>query len=71
MMAGLHYFNTNRSHTSSVRELSKQKHIVKLILREKGFPEKEICKMVKLNKRKPKQKEKRKYIGSTVFDNIN
>ena len=43
---------------------------MKLILREKGFPEQEIRKMIKLSKRKPEHKEKRKYTGTTVFDNI-
>ena len=70
MMAGLHYFNTNKTHTSSIRELSNQNQIVKTILQEKGFPENEIRKIRKVSKKRPEKQEKKKYIGTTVFDNV-
>ena len=38
-MAGLGYFRTNKTFTSSLAELARQNDIVKYKLREKGFPD--------------------------------
>ena len=37
-MAGLCYFRTNRTHTTSKKELENQNRIVESLLRKKGFP---------------------------------
>ena len=52
-MAGLCYFKTNRTHTTSKEELSRQNQIVTSILKEKGFPLKFIKNLAKI----PKDKE--------------
>ena len=44
-MAGLGYFRTIRTHTCSVIEEIQQKNIVKMILKEKGFPKNLIKKL--------------------------
>ena len=43
---------------------------MKTILQEKGFPENEIRKIRKVSKKQPEKQEKKKYIGTTVFDNV-
>ena len=68
-MAGLCYFKTNRSHTTSKEELSRQNQIVFTILKEKGFPLKFIKKLAKKPKNK-EIKEKKKFTGVTIFDNV-
>ena len=67
MMAGLHYFNTNKTHTSSIRELSNQNQIVKTILQEKVFQNTKLEKLGKLVKNSQKNKKRK---GTTVFDNV-
>ena len=49
-MAGLCHFKTNRTHTTSEEELSRQNQIITSILKEKGFPLKFIKNLVKIPK---------------------
>ena len=55
-MAGLGYFRTIRTHTCSVIEEIQQKNIVKMILKEKGFPKNLIKKLETNNMRKQREK---------------
>ena len=68
-MAGLCYFKTNRTHTTSEEELSRQNQIVTSIPKEKGFPLKFIKSLAKIPKNK-EIKEKRRFTGVTVFDSV-
>ena len=67
-MAGLGYFRTNKTHTSSQEELAWQNEIVKNILREKGFPDQFIKELA--NTSKKEKRESKRYTGVTVFDEI-
>ena len=66
-MAGLCYFKTNRTHTTSEEELSRQNQIVTSILKEKGFPLKFIKNLAKIPKKNKEIKEKKKFTGVTVL----
>ena len=68
-MAGLCYFKTNKTHTTSQEELSRQNEIVTAILKEKGFPRQFIKKLAKTPNNK-EIKEKKKFSGVTVFDSV-
>ena len=69
-MAGLCYFRTNRTHTSSKKELENQNMIVEKLLRKKGFPNRFIQNIKSKNKGKDQGKEKKKFTGITVYNNI-
>ena len=68
-MAGLCYFKTNKTHTTSEEELGRQNDIVTAILKQKGFPLNFIKKLAKTPKDK-EIKEKKRFTGVTVFDSI-
>ena len=69
-MAGLGYFRTIRTHTCSVIEEIQQKNIVKMILKEKGFPTNLIKKLENQQYEKTKGENPKKFLGITVFDNV-
>ena len=66
-MAGLGYFKT---HTCSREEEVQQKKIVKMILKEKGSPDKLIKDLENTKSVNTKMKKTKKFLGTTVFDNV-
>ena len=69
-MAGLCYFRTNRTHTTSKKELENQNRIVESLLRKKGFPIRFIQDLKLTMKRTEDGKEKKKFTGTTVYDKV-
>jgi hypothetical protein len=70
--AGQTYFNMVSTHCSSSREKVRQRDIVRLILREKGFSSRQIQNMKKKCSRRstgPKHQDKL-FIGTTTFDKV-
>ena len=69
-MARLCYFRTNRTHTTSKKELENQNRIVESLLRKKGFPIRFIQDIKFKNKGADQGKEKKKFRGITVYNNV-
>ena len=60
-MAGLCYFKTTKTPTTSEEELSRQNQIITSILKEKGFPLKFIKNLAKIPKNQGNKREKEVY----------
>ena len=68
-MAGLCYFRTNRTQTSTNVELANKNSIVEMLLKEKGFPIK-LIELCKIDSGTKKSKEKKKLMGVTTYDSV-
>ena len=67
-MAGLSYFKTARTHTSTSNELQNQFSVIYSILRGKGFTSKQIKYME--NFKSKQDKVKKRFLSKTVFDEM-
>ena len=69
-MAGLCYFRTNRTHTSTKKERLNQDRIVQILLEEKGFSKTSIQEMKIKEKPDSQETERKKFTGLTVYDKV-
>ena len=69
-MAGLCYFRTNRTHTSTKKELFNQDRIVQNLLEEKGFSKTLIQEMKTKENPYNQETERENFTGLTVYDKV-
>ena len=67
-MAGLSYFKTARTHSSSDQELKNQNRVIHIILECKKFNEKERRKLQKIETRN--SETKKIFLSKTIYDEV-